>query len=344
MNDLRYKFMLSSIIYKRTISSFVQCLFKFESRLLKHFIWLLFGYIPFITYSQINDSSIVFRGEYFGLKPPAMQAEIFAPEFISTQGYELNSVFSPDGTEFYFCKYTRSGVKIFQTRMVDGIWTKPEQFQFSSNSGDIDVSISPDGQKLFFSSIRPVHVDSFQNTNHDIWMTIRDGAVWKDPVRLSDKVNSNWEDFFPCSTDGGNLYFSSQREGKGTNNIYCSKHINGNYQPAEKLDSAINSNHREFDPYVSPDECFMIFASNRPGGSGGDDLYISFRNKKGKWSKARNLGDNINSSGDEYSPTVSSDGKYLFFTRVERYETDAGKRVRAMDIYWVDIRIIDGFK
>src|SRR5688500_9927227 len=69
-----------------------------------------------------------------------------------------------------------------------------------------------------------------------------------------------------------------------------------------------------FEPLISSDESFMIFmAGGRPDGHGGFDLYISY-NREGVWTKPANLGDKINSSGNEYSPTISPDGKYFFWT------------------------------
>lgn len=283
-------------------------------------------------------------GSYFGQKEACDSAKVFAPGIVSTKGYELNSFFSPDGTEFYFCRYTKSGVKIYYSSLADGFWEKPEQIEFCKNNDGIDVTISPDGSKLFFSSIRPVHVDSFQNISHDFWMSVRNGKKWSDPVHLGEKINTKQEDFFPCSINDGTLYFSSQREGAGTNNIYRSKLVNGIYDFAEKLDSNINTAYRDYDPYIAPDESILIFASERPGGFGGSDLYISYRGAEGTWTKAKNLGEIINTPAEEYSPTISPDGKYLFFTRTELSGPGSGINVKSMDIYWIDIKAINKFK
>jgi Tol biopolymer transport system component len=75
----------------------------------------------------------------------------------------------------------------------------------------------------------------------------------------------------------------------------------------------------------------MIFASDRPGGYGRTDLYISFAGDEGDWGEPRNLGPLLNSSGFDYSPMMSPDGKILFFTR--HLEGDA-------NIYWVDASAI----
>ena len=82
----------------------------------------------------------------------------------------------------------------------------------------------------------------------------------------------------------------------------------------------------------------MIFASERPGGFGGSDLYISYRGAEGTWTKAKNLGEIINTPAEEYSPTISPDGKYLFFTRTVLAEPGSGISVKSMDIYWINIK------
>ena len=79
-------------------------------------------------------------------------------------------------------------------------------------------------------------------------------------------------------------------------------------------------------PYIAPDESYVIFDGIRPSGYGDCDLYISF-NKNGIWTEAYNLGSKINSEMCEMTPSVSPDGKHLFFHR--------GEDVKG-DIYWVD--------
>jgi Tol biopolymer transport system component len=263
-----------------------------------------------VEYDHRNER----KGPYLGQEPPGTRPELFAPGVISTGMAELNSVFSPDGSEFYFCVRNYRTSSMFRLKMKNSRWTKPELLPFASRFGDIDLSVSPDGERLFFCSKRPVvHPDSIK-TDHDIWVCQRSGDSWKDPVNLGPAVNSNQEDFFPTIARNGNLYFNSQRAGKGTNNIFVSKPVNGEYKPAEKLGSEINIGTWNFDPYIDPDERFLIFASTAAGGYGASDLYISFHNPDGTWTQAKNLGNLINTSGSEFSPSLSPDGKFFFYT------------------------------
>ena len=80
----------------------------------------------------------------------------------------------------------------------------------------------------------------------------------------------------------------------------------------------------------------MVFCSrDRKDSYGGSDLYISFRNKNGTWTKAKNMGKDINSGGGMICPSISPDGKYIFFNT-----TLNGKN----GIYWVSAKIIEDLK
>jgi hypothetical protein len=130
------------------------------------------------------------------------------------------------------------------------------------------------------------------------------------------------------------MYFSSNRNTKDNSNdynVYSSKSINGEFQTPVKLSNAINSDSYEADIFVAPDESYLIFSADKPGGYGSGDLYISFRNANGIWTDAKNIGNKINADRSEYCPFVTSDGKYFFYTKEN-------------DIYWVDTSFIHKLK
>ncbi len=77
----------------------------------------------------------------------------------------------------------------------------------------------------------------------------------------------------------------------------------------------MNTEFSEHDPFVAPDESYLIFTSTRPGGFGREDLYIGYKKVDGSWTEPKNMGKTINSSGVDFCPMLSPDGKYLFFTR-----------------------------
>ncbi|OGU61388.1 MAG: hypothetical protein A2V66_16055 [Ignavibacteria bacterium RBG_13_36_8] len=311
-----------------------------------------------IIHAQQSDFSKL-TGAYLGQKPPGMTPEIFAPGFVSTGLSELNSVFSPDGSEFYFCVRNLYAEAVFCVKNINGEWTKPERLPFADQFGEIDVSLSPNGMRMFFCSKKSVPGDNKPKNDHDIWMSEKTDGMWTSPVHLGNAVNSDREDFYPVSAKNGNLYFNSQREGEGTNNIYVSRYVEGKYIQAEKLGIEINSEYREFDPYIAPDESFIIFSSNRPDGFGGGDLYISYKKEDGTWTTAQNMGEPINSAGPEFCPMLSPGSKYLFFTSggltnpplpkavwnyEDFFEAHNSPANNSTDIYWVDAKIIIDLK
>jgi len=321
---------------------------------------LLLLVFVFVGYAQ-KDGSPVLKGPYLGQKPPAMTPEIFAPGIVSTCLDELNSVFSPDGQEFYFCVRNMGASSLFVMKCVQSVWGRPEPLPFAGASyDDIDVSLSPDGQQLFFCSNRPVAGTGALKDDHDIWMCERQGGTWGPPEHLGDAVNSPRDDFYPVVTKSKTLYFNSQRAGPGTNDIYMCRWVDGKYAPAEKLGPEINTDRREFDAFVAPDESFIIFTSERPADDPYGDLYISFRTPEAGWTPARNMGKIINDFGPEYGTTLSPDGRFLFFTRMmpPRVARDPVKPLTYDDyvqmhaspdngstnIWWVDAKIIEELK
>jgi hypothetical protein len=91
----------------------------------------------------------------------------------------------------------------------------------------------------------------------------------------------------------------------------------------------------DHDPCVAPDESFLVFASDRPGGFGGNDLYVSSPSPSGGWDEPINLGPGVNSEFEDARPVLSSDGEMLFFTRQSAAGMDV-YRVPSSVVTWVD--------
>ena len=275
---------------------------------------------------------------YLGQTPPGNIPQIFAPGVISLNNrFETYPTFSPDGKEMFFSVVNAGWTtgKIFHTKEQNGIWTLPVPADFSDNNYvNWESFISPDGNRQFFTSKnRP------PSTYYDIWMVERiSDTAWSTPVRLDSPVNSNAADGSACVTGNGTLYFTSHRGGGyGGSIIYRAKFIDSSYSQVESLGNIIQTTSFEAEPYMAPDESYLIFISEyRAVGEGGYDLWIFFRNVDSSWSVPVNMGPIINTAYDEYGPRVTTDGKYLFFTRENRGNT--------MDIYWVSSGIIDSLR
>ena len=164
---------------------------------------------------------------------------------------------------------------------------------------------------------------------------------WTKPERLPYPVNTKeYHDANPCFTRDGTLYFKSQREGGyGGSDLYRAELIKGKYSEAENLGPVINREYTEMDLQIAPDESYILFVSNRPGGHEYmgyiNDIYVSFRKENGSWTPPQNLGEEVNTVGG-VALTLTSDGKYLLFT-------GKGKEPNS-DIYWISTEYIERLK
>jgi Tol biopolymer transport system component len=278
---------------------------------------------------------------------------LFAPGVISTGDDESHPAFTQDGRTLYFLKNTPSFDfwTIVTSRYENNRWTTPEVAPFSGQFSDADPFITADGSRFFFISTRPVAGQPKQDT--DIWVMDRTPNGWSEPRHLGSPVNSDKSEWFPTVSKSGTLYFGSGRsDGKGMTDIYRCRPINGAYSKVENLGGPINTAGDEVEPLIAPDESFLIFAAyNRPGGAGAFDLFVTY-NRNGVWTSPVRLGAKINSEAWDFSPKLSPDGRYFFFTssrghgrapRPKRLEYDEltalirSPRNGLRDIYFVDI-------
>ncbi len=257
-------------------------------------------------------------GPYFGQTPPGLTAEVFAPGLISLPARnESKVVFSPDGNECFIRADT-----LLYTKQENGHWLEPVPADFLGNRTNVEPFITTDGQKLFFAGYYVAYAA-------DIYVSTKVGGQWSAPSYLPYPISTDAEDWHPTLTSDGTLYFCSSRNSPvGGFNIYRSRPVDGQYTQVEQLDSTINSQYGAWDPFIAPDESYMIFSTSRPDGYGSTDQHISYLQEDGSWTYPQNLGPAVNTSGNEYGSYISYDGKYYFFNRPSG------------DVYWVDARAI----
>jgi hypothetical protein len=326
------------------------------------FVMLIFSPGGFSLEGKQNSQEFpVLKGEYLGQKPPGMKPELFAPGIISTGCGEGCAAFTPDGKEFYFILQGKPNHIIMFMKQLHDQWTEPRIVPFSGRYNDVEVTLSPGGNKLFFPSRRPLEENGEPKKESDIWVVERTSTGWGIPKNLGPHINSDKQEAYPSLSGKGNLYFSSNREGgKGGWDIYMSKLVKDHYTNPLNIGSPINTRANEWDAFLAPDESYIIFGSEgRDDGYGGSDLYISFRKEDGAWTKAINMGEDINSNRFEICPSVSPDGKYIFFTSLKTsFKSYSEKPFTyselierlnrpgngASDIYWLDAKIIEQLK
>lgn len=276
------------------------------------------------------------KGPYLGQKPPGMTPQIFAPGIISTDINEGSSGFDIDSRHFVFQRHVNRKVYTYEIERKDQQWSQPQLVPFAHMMRNGDFTFAPDGKTLFFQSNTPIAGLDEEGVVSNIWVTKKTDSGWSEPKYLDFTINTKWADSFASVTNDGTLYFFSRKPGGfGKSDLYKSLLKDGKYCEAKNLGDVFNTTEHEWDPFIAPDESYLIFCSTKAGGLGSDDFYISFRDTDDSWSKPVNMGGRINCSGSDNRPYVTPDGKYFFYTSSRR-----GNR----DIYWVDAGIIATYR
>ncbi|HQQ82675.1 MAG TPA: hypothetical protein PK059_05755 [Cyclobacteriaceae bacterium] len=281
------------------------------------------------------------------------QEAVFEEGVISTGDYESHPAFSVTGDTLYFLKMAPdiSTWTICTSIRTNNTWSSPVVAPFSGRFRDGDPFITRDGKEFYFVSNRSFSGDSTKR-DLDIWRMRKTAQGWSQPMRLPEPINSAADEYYPTLTDQGVLYFSSERGG-GDANIYRSVPLNDSYFSVHKMGNQINSEFNEYEPFIAHDESYMIFMSTRPNGLTHGDLYFSQR-INGVWQTAMVLPPPFNSTGTEWSPSVSRDGKFVFFgsTRGRISHSDHAETIEELnqrinsagnglgDIYRVDFTVL----
>lgn len=293
--------------------------------------------ITFLILSPFNFSAQTVENlKYLGQKPPKIQPELFAPDIISKKNKSLfGSVFNKGGTEFYYGVDVNGKSEIWFTKLENKEWTKPETLLSLNHYNANDPFLSNDENQLYFISNKANLSDTISDS-YNIWYIERDGKDWNLEIfKVDTTVNSDRNEYYMSFTLDGSMYFSSNVDAPPDSqhnfNIYKSKYKNGAFLKSIPMDESINTKDYEADVFIAPDESYIIFCSIRKEGYGQGDLYISFKNDDGNWTKAKNMGEIINTEGHELCPFITKDGKYFFYTSNKK-------------IYWVDSKIINSLK
>lgn len=249
---------------------------------------------------------------YLGQEPPGTTAEVFAPGVVSLPGrYEYALSVSPDGNEIVFStEIPGEGSKLMMTRHRQGSWTEPRFLNLTrgARKAEMEAFFTPDGNSLFLAAYD-------EGMDVRIWFSDRQGEEWSLAQQLESPVNGTAV-FYPTFSPDSTLYFTNIEERQ----IYRSPSDNERYTRIEAV------NVGGFHAFVAPDGSYLL-------SDGDGDIQVSFLDDEGAWSEPRPLGKEVNTPVSETCPSVSPDGKYLFFSRYPEPK-------EISDIYWVDIRVI----
>ena len=259
-----------------------------------------------------QDNFPILKAPYFGQKPPGMTPEIFAPGVVSTTDVlEMGCTWTPEGREFYFARSEMNDVysnwAIWGMRETDGVWSEPQILDFSGVYRDFAPFMTPDGKYMLFYRMSSDEAETRQGT----WIVEHEGDAWGEQRFFVDAYCLTTQDF-------RTFYFTTERSEETSKDIGRMNLENGVFSEPTKLEGGLNSEEWEAHGSISPDGSFIIFDRV-------ESTFVSFRKDDNTWSRGYDLGVKF------HIPSVSPDGKYLFF------ESKG-------DIYWVDAKVIEDLK
>ncbi len=179
--------------------------------------------------------------------------------------------------------------------------------------------ISPDGNKLVFTSKRPDETAKKQGFGdalyEDIFVSEKTNGIWGKPVQLGSPINTSQHDANVCfSADGKSLIIYRNEKNRSSGNLFSSQFVDGAWAVPIKLPETINSSYHEPSAALNPKGDKLYLVSNRPGSLGERDLFLLNKLPNGEWSEPINLGKTINTEFNEDAPFVDPTGKYLYFS------------------------------
>jgi hypothetical protein len=268
-------------------------------------------------------------GPYLGQKTPDNVPWLFAKGIVSTRiGMYGTIVFSPDGQEAI---WKPESPKMLFSKVESGMWSAPEEFLADGKDSMNVPFYSTDGKRLYFMV--------GTQEKESIWYVEKHGENWMGPKPFDSVVNSSPMHWQFSLDENGDVYFSSDK-------IYRARFVDGRYENPEPLPPPINQQdeaHEQYregnvGPFISPDGDFLIYTKFSASTQYQVQLFISFREKDGSWTEPQNLSEKLQTKGNDSSPIISPDGKYLFFQSV-RNGSGASR-----GLYWVSAKIIEDLK
>ena len=239
---------------------------------------------------------------------------------VNSSAGEWDPEISADGLSLYFAS-NRPGANglsdlYVATRLTtNDDWGQPANLgpTFNSSSYDEAPSISADGLELYFTSQR------LGLGNYNLYVSTRatKNDPWGAPSNLGSIINDGQAGYSDISTDGLSLYFTSVRSGGfGDYDLYVSTRTSKDdpWGTPSNFGSIINSTAKEAAPSISSDGLTLFFCSDRPGGYGDYDLWVTTRpTTNDEWGEPVNLGSEVNTTDLEAVPKISNDGSTLYF-------------------------------
>ncbi len=289
---------------------------------------LLYLYSWFQRYSKPDPVISNFNGAY----ALADSATIFGEGVVSIPGRnEFAPFLSATGDSMYFSTENNDGSALssYLLTQESGVWSAPEEILLKDESNNsIEVYLNSDNTILYFT--QRTGTDS-QNYEYRFWKTVRNSnGSWSDPVEAEEQLNSIRNKRRINVVNNQNIYFSADGD------LYFSTYQpdDGTYASPQKFEYPVNTDSWEGDLYVNPQENYLLFSSSREDGQN-KDIYISYKFNNGLWTNPKKLIPAVNTANPEFSPYMSPNERFLFFSRTVGDETN---------IYWIENHFTESLK
>lgn len=282
--------------------------------------------------AAVNIDSVSYKPVYLYLANAEMYSEDYQNALIHYKTYLRNKEGSAKNRQLSArniknCEFAIEAIK-------NPVPFNPVSAGPSINTQDDEYwpSITADGQTLMFT--RQVYSNHYAtatgSSQEDFYLSYFSENGWQKALPAGEPLNTrNNEGAQTLASNGKYMYFTAcdKSGGLGSCDIYFSSYNHGGWSVPFNLGWPVNTAGWESTPSISADGNLLIFSSNRPGGSGGKDLWYSVMTNKGTWANPVNIGKTINTDGDEMSPFIHFDGKTLYFA------SDGRPGMGGFDIY-----------
>lgn len=303
----------------------------------------IFILLPGTPAKAFREEGAVNPETFFGQAPPGPEPVKFWPEVLSVERCPHGQLaFLPDGTGIFWSAILPPGPEqtILYSAFEGNKFTKPALAPFAATEGNGGPAFSLDGRRLFFNAQLPPESGS-SAARTAICYVERIASGWTRPVPIESTVDDRMTKGQVSVARSGNIYFSGRVLTESAPGIWMCRYAEGRYGPPERLAGPITAVPFMIDPWVDPDERFLLVSCPpADGASARPDIGICSRRADGSWNEPIPLGPAVNTPAFERFPSLSRDGRFLFFIRSSSPQFVGDQAY----FYWVDVGVLGGPK
>ena len=299
--------------------------------------------VVFLLISILFTGKIITETNHNNQNTADTKTGLFAPGIISSENNEHSSlIFTKNGSRVFWAVSSISipgKQDIYYSDNKNNKWTAPKTIPSTISEYCGSPALSSDGKYLYYLQ-KDSKSDKKPIQPQIMWKIKITDNMLSNTIRISGLIKPRTNRFTMtfCFAGNGNLYYDQGgplTANKWEFKIYKRVKENGVYKEPVLITDGINKGGFNWTPWVSPDEKTLIFASTRKSNG---DLYICYKRSEKSWSNPVLLSAEINSTHPERFPSLSHDGKFIFFARarVGHY--------RVSDYYRVNSRLINNLK